>query len=678
MRLKITVKRNFLFSSVFTLVIGLPILIFLESGSKYVFYCFWVLICLITQNAVFGRKFLSYKLCLQIRRNVDNTCMFLLAVGLLILVLSNSFSLANMILAFIVIALAPGYSLLSLLEFRSMYSFLDKLAVSFPTSLALMSLIGMFSLYLPSDFRGIFIAASIVVLSAISCFKNRGQIKNSANLEIELDNNFLLLILALGIISFIYLNLYPSMTYLIELDITRHFSSAARYAVTNSFPFSMYPLFNIFSSTFHSVAKPQPQAYQTVTVFLNLYIMICFYVMACSILRERGEYLPSLAMIFWFFFSSFAWLYFIGSWMPNSSGSYFTALRKVNDYSHGDISWRRLFFFLPMEAGMSMVFAVIYLAMRKDANLKMGLIALILSTTLILIHEYAALALLIALLSLVLVLHPNNLRKMIPLTSLGCVFSLSVYFILQNLGISAPLIIILIYMSLGIVPTIILLLRTKLKFPRNFNTNIARHVIYPFVVVLLVIYLSCVMAWLSGTLPFSIGMVNELGYVTPIYYPVLLGAIGVLCILSFASSCFPSQRLKVIILFTSILIVLNLSIGYMQLRLISDYTYNFMSSLSCQVVNALLSLRERRFIEILRPFIALIAVPFFSQKIFHRFFGKKREALAAGMISFLLLSSVMSGLLGFEYRLNQTSMGVGPEEFEAIETLRFKSYETVN
>jgi len=401
--------------------------------------------------------------------------------------------------------------------------------------------------------------------------------------------------------------------------------------------------------------------------------------MACSILRDKGEYLPSLAVIFWFFFSSFAWLYFIGNWMPNSSSSYFDALRKVNDYSHGDISWRRLFFFLPMEAGMSMVFAVIYLAMRKETSLKIGLIALILSTTLIFIHEYAALALLIALLSLVLVLHPNNLRKIIPPTSLGCVFSLSIYFILQNLGISVSLIIILTYMSLGIVPTIILFLRTKLKFTRNFNTNIARHMTCPFIVVLLVIYLSCVIAWLSGTLPFSIGMVNKLGYVTAIYYPVLFGTIGVLCILSFiASSHFLSQRLKVIILFTSILIILNLSIGYMQLRLISDYTYNFMSSLSCQVINALLSLRERRFIEILRPFIALMAVPFFSQKIFHRFRSEKREVLAAGVISFFLLSSVMSGLLGFEYRFNQTSRGVSPAEFEAIETLRFKSYETVN
>jgi len=678
MQFKHIFKSNFLFSFVFTLVAGLPIIIFSVSSGKYVFYCFWVLICLLTQNAVFGRKWVTFKLRLLIRKNADNMCMFLLAVSLLILVLSNSFSLVNMILAFIVIALAPGYSLLSLLEFRSMYSLLDKLAVSFSTSLALMSLIGMFSLYLPPDFRGVFIATTIVVLSAISCFKNLRQIKN-LNLEIKLDNNFLLLILTLGIISFIYLNLYPSITYLIGLDIARHFSYAARYATTNSFPSSPYPLFHIFSSTFHAVAKPQPQAYQTVTVFLNLYIMLCFYVMACSILKERGESLPSLAMIFWFFFSSFAWLYFIRSWMPNSSGSYFTALGKVNDYSHGDIGWRRLFFFLPMEAGMSMVFTVIYLAMRKDINLKMGLIASILSATLILIHEYAALTLLIALLSLALVLHPNNLRKMIPLTSLGCVFSLSIYFILQDLGILAPLIAILTYMSLGTVPTVILLLRTKtkLKFLRNFNANIAKHITFPFIVILLVIYLSCVMVWLSGTLSFSIRMVDKLGYVTPIYYPVLLGTIGVLCILLFiVSSDFLSQRLKVIMLFTSILIVINLSIGYMQLRLISDYTYNSMSRISCEFVNALLSLRERRFIEILRPFIALIAVPFFSQKIFHKFFGKEREAFAAGIISFLLLSSVMSGFLGFEYWLNKTSSRVSPEEFEAIEILRYRSYET--
>jgi hypothetical protein len=663
-------NSSFVLSIILSIAISLSGSIFfilLPSPHSIVLFLLFNLL-----NLVILLTFLGKKICFRIRLTINRIQLSALfsAISITLAILQTTNTIVeplNAALYFIVFIFVLGLSLLSILEFKHNLSHIEYLALAYPISLGILAIFGTTALLLPVSMRGMVESIAIAILCILSLIWNIIRRKeDSVFREVTLNNNALLLFTTLILFVAIFVGLYPQISNLLGLDISSNFLQALSFTKDNlsnfANPSTVYPLFGIFQSSMFYIFMPALDTFQIVAISLNLFTILSFYAMASQYLNKYGEHVAAIATLIWSTFAGFGWLIFVSNVAKASTSPLLAIIGQADMLSYGDITWRRLFFYLAMEATFALAFAVLYLLKRKDlSKLKQLLLMAILIIPIPLMHPYATYLLLPLLLGLT-IFCAKELRSQLNsagyslMISALASFPLNLILNVKGLNISFSLLTFSEYLILGsiiVIATSLSLPSTYLRvFGKNFLT-ICRRLLIPFL--LLFIFASLIL-WLSGEISFNFIALNLFGYVPLYLFPIKIGLAGLLTILAIYFLLInPSYRLKDIsaIIFSLLLIVaFSIFMEMLQMEYVSTFTFNPNSELSVIVQNNILNFRAERMFEIFKIPLAIIAsISLVQLKVVASKCTKKnaKHIIISCMIPIMLFAGMASTLLGFSY-----------------------------
>ena len=224
--------------------------------------------------------------------------------------------------------------------------------------------------------------------------------------------------LNLGLILFIILithtMLYPQMTYLVGLDIVRHFA-AQRILINMPTKYrSHYPFFHAHIAIVSLMSlNPFIDVLFSILVVWTIIAVIAFYNMSLTLLRDKK--LATIATNVWTLFSGFGWLYVINKKLFSDvthEEAILSAFSFTNmDIGYGLSSWLWLWY-RPLTVGHTALFLFIYTALDQRRGIKdktRYLILTIVTTVIVLTHpsEYAILIIVL------LAIHLSGLRNVL-------------------------------------------------------------------------------------------------------------------------------------------------------------------------------------------------------------------------------------------------------------------------
>ncbi|NVM31930.1 MAG: hypothetical protein HWN65_24030, partial [Candidatus Helarchaeota archaeon] len=591
--------------------------------SYILFFLFFLLTATITLT-ILGKRFI-FKIQPKGSGTELHVFLILASITLVILQLANIYvETINAILYVIVFIFAPGFSLLSILKFKPSSSRIEFVALAYPLSLALLAIIGTIALILPSNLRGISALLTITFLSIISLFVTRKEKQTKVNKHHELivKNNELILVIILLIFVYFFMELYPQIASFPGLDISRNFLQAL--ALTRdtlgdfSNPSALYPLFSIYQSSIIYIVKPSVEIFQITTIFLNIFAILSFYAMASQYLKRYGDHTPAIATLIWATFAGFGWLNFLTRKISNPDASLLSLIGQTNAFSYGDITWRRLFFHLSMEASLTLIFAVLYLLKRNDqSKTKQILLMTLLITPLPLMHPYGTYFLLLALLCFAII-SSEELKQQLKYTAYSLTIAAFASLLLNYiLNIKAPAISVSFltfseYLLMGLAIITIASLRGKAL--RKLDVIVKKILDNKYtgllIVAFLLLYFASLLLWFSDGLTFDFAGLNRFGYVPWFLYPVKLGLIGILAIVAicfFGNSRYRSRELGALLASALLMIFVSRLVSTMQMQYVSEFTFNLNSWFSESIRENILSFREERMFELSKIPMAIIA-----------------------------------------------------------------------
>lgn len=664
--------------------------------SYVLFFLFFLLTAIITLT-ILGKRFI-FKIQPKGSGTELHVFLILASITLVILQLANIYvETINAILYVIVFIFALGFSLLSILKFKPSFSRIEFVALAYPLSLALLAIIGTITLILPSNLRGISALLTITFLSIISLFATRKEKQTKVNKHHELivKNNELVLVIILLIFVYFFMELYPEIASLLGFDISRNFLQALAFTKDTlgdfSNPSALYPLFGIYQSSIIYIVKPSVEIFQITTIFLNIFAILSFYAMASQYLKRYGDHTPAIATLIWAAFAGFGWLNFFTRKISNPDASLLSLIGQTNAFSYGDITWRRPFFHLSMEASLTLVFAVLYLLKRNDlSKTKQILLMTLLMTPLPLMHPYGTYFLLLALLCFAIISF-EELKQQLKYTAYSLTIAAFASLLLNYiLNIKAPAISVAFltfseYLLMGL--AIITIASLRGKAPRKLNVIVKKilgnkHAGLLIVTFLLLLYFASLLLWFIDGLTFDFAGLNRFGYVPWFLYPVKLGLIGILAIVAiyfFGNSRYRSRELGALLASALLMIFVSRLVSTMQMQYVSEFTFNPNSWFSESIRENILSFREERMFELFKIPMAIIASIALSKHALTRITQRRarlsRYLAITGLVSLVLISGMSSTFLGFEYyhEITKTSQS-SPLELDIINTLRDKIY----
>lgn len=663
--------QNLLLSILIPSLVGLIIFILAPMPFSYVFYCIFLFLSFLITMSLLGQGF---AIIVKLKLNVMSLYFLLLipSIMLLFLQVTNLYIEAiNVILYLLAFILVPGLSILLIFKFKPRFSSIEFLAIAYPLSLAFLSILGTITLIMPVSIRG-YVESTTVTLLSITAFiikiKETG-LKHSGYYQLKLGNDSLILLSIITLFTTIYIRLYPKISYLLGLDIVRNFIFTLAFTKDPLGSFydlnAMYPMFQIYLTSIIYAVKPSLETFEIFTVFLNILAILTFYAMATLYLKQYGEHVPAIATLIWSTFSGLGWVDYLKRMLTNQGASTLELIVQANAFSYGDIVWRRLFFYLPMEASLTLSFAVLYFIKRSDIpGVKYVVITSLLLVPMPLLHSYATYFMLTTLFCFTLICS-NNLGNQLWSTGLSLVITSLVYPILtwvlklKGLNITMSIVLFTGYLFLGLFIICKVYYKNWLssrgrKQQKNiFNTNYLLFGIAAFIL----FYFSSLLVWFCANVSFSFNALNLFGYVPWFLYPVKLGMIGLLAIVSIIviiknsdSACHQKEFFAFLALFL-LLLVLTRAIAMIQMQYAFEFTFNPNSWLSEAIRKIFLSFREERMFEIFKIPLAIIASIVFEQHIIYKL--RKTPAtkyfIASGIVSVILLSGMASTLLGFTY-----------------------------
>jgi hypothetical protein len=660
--------------TIITVFISLILFLILVVFNQPVFLS--IPLIFITVAVTFGLlspQVFKLKISLFFNSKIVNYLLVILSICFLILdLLSIKIDLFVSIYFLLFITFLPGFVLLKLINFSVDYSKLEILALVFPVSIAIFSMAGVIILFLPFNVRGLALASIVISISAISLIKDR---KNSSQkIEFTLDNPKIILFLILFFFIFILGVLYVNISNKHSFDIAQNYIQAL--AFTKNFgafssPSSEYPIFSIFQSLIFYFSYISPTIFQVIMYLGILPVILTFYIMAKQYLPHYSALVPVVATLIWALFAGFGWLSFLSLNVGNQNSSFVSLIGQANSISYGDLTWRRLFFYLSMEASLSLVFSVLYLIRKNNINEKeKSVLFLLLITPLFLMHSYAIYLLIASLIcfSIFLKLELRSISFTLilaALTGISLNFLVSLQFTEVNLSIDT----FFEFLLCAVLIFIIYSLKRSERFSKLYFANWVEKIIYSkLALILSVILLSCYVAslflWVSHGFSFDYSSLNIFGYVPILMYPVKLGITGILAIVALIILILNlesrSREITAIAVLILALIASTVFISTLQMGYSSSFVIN--ASSSSELLRQLItSFREERMFELFRIPLALISALVFGMFILGRFKRKHKSLsnyfLIGGLVLLIMISGMASTFLGMKYFDNVVNVG---------------------
>ena len=666
---------KFVISGLIISLLGSIIFLLVTPPESFILFCIFLLLTATITLTVLG-KTATCKLHLRGGSIELHFLLILACITLLTFQLEGIYIEAvNVILYVLALIFAPGFFLLNISKFKQSFSPIEFASLAYPISIASLAIFGTIALILPSNLRAILALSLVMFLSIISLYSARAdkQTKLGQNSEFIVSNPVLILLMILLIFAFFYITLYPRLSSMLEVDISRRFIStlgSTQDALGNFYhPNTLYPLLSIYQSYMIYIVRPSVGLFQTASVLLNLLGILTFYTMARQYLKRYDGYLPALATLFWALFAGLGGLNFLSLRITNPSTTTISLIGQADAFSYGDITWRRLFFYLSMEISLVIVFAVLYFLKRTDLpRTKQVLFMTILLAPLPLMHPYAIYFLLLFL-TCQTIFHPA-VRKRAKYTACSLTIAAFVSLLLNyilNMQIAAISIDYIPFLGCLLTSLAIIAISSLQTIAPNIPKASVEKILnskYTFLATdaVLLLYFASLLLWFSGNLTFKFGDLNLLGYVPWFLYPVKLGLVGILGIIALIvflrNPKYRSREIGAMLASVLLLILASRVIATLQMQYVSTFTFDSNSWLSETIYRNILSFREERMFEIFKIPLAIVASIDFSKYVITKIKQKNMHApsylAVSGLISLILVSGMTSTFLGFEYYVNQT------------------------
>jgi hypothetical protein len=352
----------------------------------------------------------------------------------------------------------------------------------------------------------------------------------------SLTNILLLLLVVMFFVIFICL-LYPMFAYVPGFDIVRHYTQAQVFLKTAQAYADYYPFFTIYRAAVSSVSLSPMPVLQTSMALMSVMVIFSFYNMANVYLRKFDDRLPVISTICWVLFSGFGWVYLAIEKIQQPSLVNINYFGRVSNMSFGDVGsglGSNLFLWFRAETvSFTILFLLLYLMKRYDVPRKLFIfIFSILVTTLFFTHV-PELVMLVLLFFVLFLFDPKiqiRLKDALASTVIGLLPVIPISFLFQYVdGITVPIPSYLI-LILVIVTLFSYFLFDKKRYELHLSEKLKVKTIVP--IFFLILFISGFFVWVLGEFPFAINLVGNTGFIPWFIYPISLGVVGLIGLIS--------------------------------------------------------------------------------------------------------------------------------------------------
>jgi hypothetical protein len=529
----------------------------IEGPMKYFFFIFQVIL-----TAAFVWLFVSPKLnvlklvhkkhnassfaSLQLR-HLDYLFLFISASLLLVNIFNVSTPL-NVLLAFVVVSLLPGYVILRLTRVLNSISSLEAFILSYVLTVALSGILpALFTPFINLNSRVAFVGL-IAFFSTLPILKDwlvKPPVSQGEKTFEFSSISFLTLSIVIGFFALIITSLYPQMTLLPGLDSIRNFSEARLFSLSPALFSSISSSLLIYESAMYSVSISSPEVYLTFLAFTSVTVLLSFYVMAKKYLDEIDNRLPFFATVFWAVFSGFGWIYLFENKLGQPGMTQTSLLSQAYSPTYADIRYglsSNLWLsdgFIAMTVSFTIFFTLLYLLKCKNIpKISLMLLISVLVLALYFIHapELFMFALFLVVLGLLGFRTSLRIDEALYSIFIAIVGAIALSHFLPVISPTVQTINILTIVVIGLVgPTCLFtLLKRKDADVRKYS-KLIKMVAYA----LLIFFAVGLLSWPLFANTFSMNSVGNTFLVPWFFYPVRLGIIG---LLGLAGICILADR----------------------------------------------------------------------------------------------------------------------------------------
>jgi len=442
---------------------------------------------------------------------------------------------ARAALAVLVTYTVPGYALIELTGLPGhRLDPLGKLCFSFCYSLLLSFLLSLVLIPLGPWAMGLTCTTlffGIAVILNVKAFRDlkHGRWKEAELFSIELGE-LMALSISVAFFIFIAVSFYPAMVCRPCLDIIRIANYVDVWLRTPNMLSTVYPGFVLSEATAFVISGMIPYVFQSTVEFLNVIMILSFFLTAKAIFRDSNRALPALTTLLFTFFAGLGWLYMLIHG-PVYGGTHFELLSLAFEKTYRDIGQAGVMDFLtwyrPRSAALILLLMTVYSILIKGRPWPYRLNLALLSTSLFFMHVSEYMLLVASLLLLVPFKVARILRLGRIIEGLLCswVFIGLIYGVSWAYGITASMNMVPISLMALLTPlylgALVLLRSGKLGLTlgEEHNKALSRAVIF----IVVFFYLSAIPAWLDQAPDFSIRSIKAVWLLPWFFYPVLLG-----------------------------------------------------------------------------------------------------------------------------------------------------------
>jgi len=539
------ILKQFLLSAIIAVVISSFTLWIIEHPIKYFLFTFQIILtAALAWIFIFPQFSIVPKLVLTKQNSgLPNhlqvghlDCLFLfLSASLLLVNAFNVFTPVNILIAFIVVSLLPGYVLLRLTGIFNSISYLEALILSYALSLALSGILPTLFIPITTQSNRLAFLGLLTFLSTLPILKDvvtkHTDHERKMRLEFSLTQ-LLTLAIVIGFFSIVIMYLYPQMSLVPDGDIVRNFSKARLWGLSPELFSSAYPFFHIYQSAIYSVSTSSLEAYQTLLAFAGVSVLLSFYLMSKKYLDEIDNRLASVATFFWTVFSGFGWVYVFEKKLEQPSTTQMNFLRAASDPTYADIGYGLstnlwLYGFIAMTASFTIFFTLLYLLKCKNIpRTSLMLLTSVLVIALYFIHasELVMFALLLAVLEFLGQRNNLRLHEALFSTFLGLIGSIIISYILFNSVVQEHL----LYLLITVVGLAYLFDQLKRK---GMSSKRRLQILKIFAYTSMIFFIAGFLGWFPLRATFSMAYVGDTFLVPWFFHPVRLGIVGLLGLL---------------------------------------------------------------------------------------------------------------------------------------------------
>jgi hypothetical protein len=556
------------FFSVLTLVL-------IDSWIKYVLFSFEVSLILVV-NLLLNNNFkLGYtKVPFPIRGSKLIPDVILISCSLFLFLfnlLKIDLGLINQVFAFLCVAFLCGYSLLNIFRLTLYFSALESVILSFISSFIFAGFSAIAMLSVTEYVRSILMPIIFVMLGTVSLLRTRRLRKNEdferpESLSRKID--IIPIILVVGFYFAVFSFIYPNAAEIFGTDISRHFNySLVLSRSPHLYSAYSYILFHGFESSIHTLAASaqHPESILTILVVLNVLIPLSVYALAKKFFGQIDVRIAGISILFYAFLSNLSFIYFLG--VKLSDQPYGVVIKEVSEKSYFGIAnlLQQFLYFVPLSVSL-IIFIFCFLLLKEHSlpRSKFVPILAIFIMAMYFVHVSEALFFVI-LLSIYLLIQRNRFTRLTDASSSSLIALVGIiiislvlpYYLSYNSNDNENRVIPPITLPLvsAVFVFICVLLRLKV-LPRIANKIIPYHKerIWSFVPLILTgVYLSGLIIWFFSK-DFKSSPIIDIGIIPWFIYPMLLGIIGLLSIISLKAVPLMEDK-RSLFIFVTVLVV---------------------------------------------------------------------------------------------------------------------------